>query len=306
VTGNNLNRADAAAECFNETFNCAQAVFSAFAPDLGLDREAAKAALKQRGMEASELDVIIVCTVTPDHLFPSTACLVQHQIGATNVWGFDLIAACCSFLYGLTTGASLVASGLHKRVMVIGADTMSRITDYTDRATCVLFGDGAGAVVLAPAKSGEGILSGHLGADGSGGKYLVMPGGGSRNPKPKTEQERCITMDGKEVFKFAVKAMENGLKQAAKKAKIELQDIDLVIPHQANIRIIDHVAKKIGIPKEKFFINLDKYGNTSAASIPIALEEAYAGGSIKKNDIIAIIGFGAGLTYGANIIKWEV
>lgn len=268
-------------------------------------RAAAKA-LEMAGINGLELDLIIVGTTTPDTLFPSVACIVQDKLGAEAAAAFDVSAACSGFNYALSTAASFMAGGQYSKTLVIGSDTLAKYLDWSDRSTCVLFGDGAGAVVLEHADEGEGILSSYLGAEGSGGKYLIMPGGGSRNPKPKNEKERCISMDGKEVFKFAVRALENGLIEAAKLADIDINDIDLIIPHQANERIIDHVVKKLKLPKERFFINLQKYGNTSAASIPIAIDEAYRAGRIKKGDIIAIIGFGAGLTYGSNIIKWEV
>ncbi len=268
--------------------------------------EAAKKALQMSKLEPSEIDLIIVGTSSPDMLFPSVACLVQEKLECVNAAAFDVSAACSGFNYALATANNYIACGQYKNILVIGVDTLTKYLDWTDRNTCVLFGDGAGAVVLTECESGHGILSNLLGADGKGSKFLTMPGGGSANPKPSCERERCISMDGKEVFKFAVKVMATGLIKATELAGIALADIDLVIPHQANVRIIDHAAKKLGIPKEKFFVNLDKYGNTSAASIPIAIDEAWRGGRLRKNDIMAVIGFGAGLTYGANIIKWEV
>ena len=268
--------------------------------------EAANKAIAMAKIDPAKIDLIIVGTSSPDMLFPSVSCLVHEKIGAVNAAAFDVSAACSGFNYTLATANNYIACGQYKNVLAIGADTLTKYLDWTDRNTCILFGDGAGAVVLTQCESGHGILSSFLGADGKGARSLTMPGGGSANPKPSCEKERCISMDGKEVFKFAVKAMENGLVRSAELAGIKLTDIDLVIPHQANIRIIDHAAKKLGIPKEKFFVNLDKYGNTSAASIPIAIDEAWRGGRLRKNDIMAMIGFGAGLTYGANILKWEV
>ncbi len=268
--------------------------------------KAAKKAVEMAGINPQDLDLIVVGTCTPDTLFPSVACILQNELGAVNAAAFDVSAACSGFNYALSTASNFIALGAHKKVLVVGADTLTKYLNWADRNTCVLFGDGAGAVVLEAAEKGSGILSNYLYAEGTGGKYLVMPGGGSRNTHPKDEAERCITMDGKEVFKFAVRALENSLVKAAELAGIDVKSIDLVIPHQANIRIIDHVVKKLGIPKEKFFVNLHKYGNTSSASIPIALDEAWRTGRIKKGDIIAIIGFGAGLTSGSNIIKWEV
>ena len=267
---------------------------------------AVEKAIKAAKIDPEELDLIVVGTSTPDTLFPSVACIIQGKIGAKNAAAFDVSAACSGFNFALTVASSFFKSGMSKKALVVGADTLAKYLDWSDRGTCVLFGDGAGAVVLSEANTGEGILASNLTADGTGSQFLVMPGGGSSNPKPKNEKERCITMNGKEVFKFAVKALEKTLLNALEQANISLDKIDLLIPHQANIRIIDHTMKKFGIPKEKIFVNLDKYGNTSAASIPIAMDEAVKSGMIKKGDIIAIVGFGAGLTSGANIIKWEV
>ena len=268
--------------------------------------KAAKKAVEAAGISPEDLDLIVVGTCTPDTLFPSVACILQNELRASKAAAFDVSAACSGFNYALTVAANFISLGTCKKVLVVGADTLTKYLNWSDRNTCVLFGDGAGAVVLEAAEEGHGILSSYLYAEGAGGKYLVMPGGGSRNTHPKDEEERCITMDGKEVFKFAVRALENSLVKAAGLAGIDVRDIDLVIPHQANVRIIDHVVKKLGISKDKFFVNLQKYGNTSSASIPIALDEAWRGGRIKKGDIIAIIGFGAGLTSGSNILKWEV
>ncbi len=268
--------------------------------------KAAQKALESSNTDPKDLDLIVVGTCTPDTLFPSVACILQNELGATKAAAFDVSAACSGFNYALYSAHNFIALGAYKKALVVGADTLTKYLDWSDRNTCVLFGDGAGAVVLEEAPRGSGILASYLYAEGSGGKYLVMPGGGSRNTHPKDEAERCITMDGKEVFKFAVRAMESSLVKVASMAGIDPKEIDLVIPHQANIRIIDHVVKKLGIPKEKFFVNLHKYGNTSSASIPIALDEARRAGKINKGDIIAIIGFGAGLTSGSNIIKWEV
>ncbi len=272
--------------------------------DLGL--AAAKNALSMAKLSPEKIDLIITATCSPDTLFPSVSCIIQDQLGAINAAAFDVSAACSGFNYALATANNYIATGSYENILVVGVDTLAKYVDWADRGTCILFGDGAGAVVLTSAKEGEGILSNYLYAEGSGRNFLVMPGGGGRNPKPKNEKERCISMDGKEVFKFAVRALENSLLKAVEKSKLKLEDINLIIPHQANIRIIEHVEKKLKIPREKFFVNLQKYGNTSSASIPIALDEAYRSGRIKKNDIIAIIGFGAGLTSGANIIKWEV
>ncbi len=267
---------------------------------------AVEKALKASKTSPEELDLIIVGTSTPDTLFPSVGCIIQGKIGAKNAAAFDVSAACSGFNFALTVASNFFKAGSSKKALVVGADTLAKYLDWSDRGTCVLFGDGAGAVVLSQAKAGEGILASTLTSDGTGAPYLTMPGGGSRNPRPKDEKERCITMNGKEVFKFAVKAFENTLLSALGSAGLTHDRIDLLIPHQANIRIIDHAMKKFGIPKEKVFVNLEKYGNTSAASIPIALDEALKDGRIKKGDIIAVVGFGAGLTSGANIIKWGV
>ncbi|MEK7375830.1 MAG: beta-ketoacyl-ACP synthase III [Candidatus Margulisiibacteriota bacterium] len=267
---------------------------------------AVEKALKASKTAPEDLDLIIVGTSTPDTLFPSVACIIQGKIGASSAAAFDVSAACSGFNYALTVASSFFGSGMSKKALVVGADTLAKYLDWSDRGTCVLFGDGAGAVVLSEANNGEGILSNNLTADGSGACFLVMPGGGSRNPKPKNEKERCITMNGKEVFKFAARALEKSLLSALEGAGIPIEKMDLLIPHQANSRIIDHTMKKFGIPKEKIFVNLDKYGNTSAASIPIALDEAVKSGMVKKGDIIALVGFGAGLTSGANIIRWEI
>lgn len=267
---------------------------------------AAKKALDMAKITPDKIDLIITATCSPDTLFPSVSCIIQDRLAAYNSAAFDLSAACSGFNYALSVGSNLITAGSYNNVLVIGADALSKYVDWTDRGTCVLFGDGAGAVVLTSANKGEGILSSCLAADGRGKNFLVLPGGGSRNPMPKSEKERCIYMDGKEVFKFAVKALEKYLLKAVNQAKLKIEDINLIIPHQANIRIIEHVANKLHIPINKFFINLQEYGNTSSASIPIALDEAYRSGMIRKNDIIATVGFGAGLTCGANIIHWEV
>lgn len=268
--------------------------------------KAAQKAIKMSGIDPKKIDVVVVGTCSPDTLFPSVSCIVQNAVGAVNASALDVSAACSGFNYALSVASNFISLGTYKTALVIGADTLTKYLNWQDRNTCVLFGDGAGAVVLEQTEKGGGILANYLYADGTGKEFLVMPGGGSRNIRPKDETERCISMNGKEVFKFAVKALENSLVNVANLAGVKLEDIDLVIPHQANVRIIDHVVKKLGIPKEKFFVNLQKYGNTSSASIPIALDEAWRGGKIKKGDIIAIIGFGAGLTSGANILKWEV
>lgn len=266
--------------------------------------EAGKKALESANIPPEKIDLIIVTTSSPDMLFPSTACIVQDKLKANNAAAFDLSAACTGFNYGLAVASSLIESNIYKHILVIGADTLTKYLDWKDRNTCVLFGDGAGAVLLEARSDGTGILSNYLMASGSGGKYLIMPGGGSRDPEIK--KSRYIWMDGKEVFKFAVSVLPESVKKVTEKAGINISDIDLLIPHQANIRIIDFALKKLGLSKEKAYVNLDRYGNTSAASIPIALDEATRNKRIKKGDIVVLAGFGAGLTYGANAVKWSI
>ncbi len=265
---------------------------------------AAEKALASAKISAEEIDLIIVGTTSPDYLFPSVGCILQNKLGAKKAAAFDVSAACSGFNYALTVGCNFIENGIYKNILVVGADTLTKYLDWKDRGTCILFGDGAGAVVLTASDDGSGILANWLKAEGHLGPHLIMPGGGSRDPEEKNG--RFITMDGKEVFKFAVRVLEESIKEVLKAAKLELKDINLLIPHQANVRIIDHVVKKIGLPKDKVYVNLQKYGNTSAASIPLALDEALADGKIKNNDIIVLSGFGAGLTCGANVIKWRM
>jgi 3-oxoacyl-[acyl-carrier-protein] synthase-3 len=271
---------------------------------------AAQLALAQRGIDASELSCILVCTVTPDMLFPSTACIVQHKIGAKGAWGFDLIAACSGFLYGLTTGAHLVSAGTHGKVLVIGADTMSRIIDYTDRSTCVLFGDGAGAMLIEPS-DGDGDASGFIDflgeIDGSGGDYLKMPAGGSRMPATaETVQQRMhyVHQDGQQVFRYAVRKMEELSCELLRRNNLTLDDVALMIPHQANRRIIAATAERLGLPLEKVVINIDKYGNTTAGTIPLATRDAISTGRLKKGDLVLFAAVGAGYTVGAALWRW--
>lgn len=271
---------------------------------------AAKRALEAAELDPKKLDVIIVATCTPDFLFPSTACLVQSAIGATNAAAFDVSAACSGFMYGLATTKGLLDSGLYQRALVIGADTLSKFTDWSDRSTCILFGDGAGAMILErddkPSTSHR-ILSIDLGANGSETEILKIPGGGSRNPvSPETFQKTppYIHMDGKEVYKHAVtqmiKTAENALAKAGKKPT----DLALLIPHQANLRIIESIAKRMNLPMDKVFLNIHKYGNMSAATTIVALDEAQRSGRLKKGDLVELIAFGAGLTWGAAVIEW--
>lgn len=272
-----------------------------------LAARAARKALDSAGVSPEEIDLILVATVTPDMLFPSVACLVQDKIGAVNATAFDIEAACTGFIYALTIAQQFILTNFYSKVLVIGAETLSKITDYTDRNTCVLFGDGAGAVVLEKGEEGRGILSSHLGSDGKGGKLLELPAGASLHPASlETIEKRMhyIKMDGKEVFKFATRNMASSAKEALQKANIDMDNIDYLIPHQANIRIIENTAKRLKIEKDKIFTNIEKCGNTSSASIAIALDEAAKGQMIKTNDIIVLVGFGGGLTWGAMVIKW--
>ncbi len=275
-----------------------------------LAAEAAREAIKRAGLTPDDIDVIVVGTVTPDMLFPSTACLVQHKIGASKAWGFDLSAACSAFTYSLTVGSQLVATGGAKHALVIGADVMSSIIDYTDRATCVLFGDGAGAVVLGPsADENIGILDYDHMIDGSGGGALCMPAGGSRLPAShKTVDERLhyVKQEGQAVFKFAVRNTGEICERLLKRHNLTGDDIDLFVSHQANKRIIMSAAEKIGMPEEKVIINIDKYGNTTAATIPLALNDAMESGRLKKGHLILLTSVGAGFTVGSVLVRWGI
>jgi 3-oxoacyl-[acyl-carrier-protein] synthase-3 len=270
--------------------------------------QAARQALEVAGFKPSQLDLIIVATVTPDYLFPATACLVQDGLGATRAAAFDLSAGCSGFIYGLSVGASLIAAGAYQNVLVIGSETLSRITDWTDRSTCILFGDGAGAVLLQANGADGGVLSTTLGADGSGGNVLYLPAGGSREPashRTVAEGLHYLRMKGREVFRFAVRAMPAATRQVLEQSGLTLSDLKLVIPHQANQRIIEASARALGLPPEAVFSNLESYGNTSAASIPIALCEAVEQGLVQRDDLVVCVGFGAGLTWGAAAIRWS-
>jgi 3-oxoacyl-[acyl-carrier-protein] synthase-3 len=273
--------------------------------------EAARQALEQAGTDAADLDAILVCTVTPDMLFPSTACLVQNQIGATRAWGFDLVAACSGFLYGLTTAAHLVAAGTHNKVLVIGSDTMSRIIDYTDRSTCVLFGDGAGAMLIEPLGADEDQRLGFIDfigqIDGSGGDCLKMPAGGSRMPATiQTVEQRMhyVHQDGQQVFKYAVKKMFEVSSALLARNGLSPKDVDLMIPHQANRRIITATADRLGLACDKVIINIEKYGNTTAGTIPLATRDAIETGRLKKGDLVLFAAVGAGYTVGASLWRW--
>ena len=272
-----------------------------------LAANAARKALADAGISAEEIDLIIVATVTPDMFFPSVACLVQNNIQATNAAAFDVTAACSGFIYGLVTGSQFIKTGTCRKVLVIGAETLSKVTDRSDRNTSIIFGDGAGAVVLGETAAGCGILGIDLGADGAGGDLLKVPAGGSRQPaSAETISQRLhfIHMNGNEVFKFAVKAMGDSASRALENANLAKSAITYLVPHQANIRIIQAAAKRLGLPMDRVIVNLDKYGNTSAASIPLALDEAVKNGDIKNGDILMLVGFGGGLTWGASVLKW--
>ena len=272
--------------------------------------EAARCALAQRGMDPSEVEAIIVCTVTPDMMFPSTACLVQNGLGARGAWGFDLIAACSSFVYGSTTGAHLVMAGTHKKVLVVGSDTMSRIIDYTDRATCVLFGDGAGAVLIEPTAPGEDGLGfiDFLGeVDGSGGDFLKMPAGGSRLPASHETVDRrqhYVHQEGQQVFKYAVRKMFEVCRDLLERNGISGDEISILIPHQANLRIINAAAERLNIPTSRVMINIDRYGNTTSGTIPLATRDALLQGRLKKGDLVMYAAVGAGFTVGASLWRW--
>ena len=272
-----------------------------------LSTHVANQLLKKRGIDASEVDVIIVSTVTPDHLTPSTAAIVQNNINASNAWGFDLSAACSGFLYGLETGSKLIESKKYNKIMVIGVDTMTSILDFKDRETCIIFGDGAGGVILENATNNNGIISSILRTDGSGAKDLRVFAGGSRKPATNNtikNREHYIRQDGKKVFKFAVKRMAEVSEKILKDNGLTGNDIDLFIPHQANKRIIDATRKRCGISEDKVFININKYGNTTAGTIPICLNEAVEDKRIKTGDYILLSAFGSGYTWGSVLIKW--
>jgi 3-oxoacyl-[acyl-carrier-protein] synthase-3 len=270
--------------------------------------EAAKKALEQRGIRASDLDAILVGTVTPDMFFPSTACLVQHKLEAKGVWGFDLSAACSAFLYALQVGTQFVATGAHKRVMVIGSDVMSSIIDYTDRATCIIFGDGAGAVILEPADSDSlGMIDFMHEVDGSGGCSLYMPGGGSLNPSTHEtvdQKMHYVHQDGQAVFKFAVRKQTELCEKLLERNGIKASDIDVFIAHQANKRIINATSERLGLRPESVVINIDRYGNTTAGTIPLAMDTAVQEGKLKKGDLVLLASVGAGFTVGAALLRW--
>jgi len=272
-----------------------------------LAARAGRDALLKAGLRASQLDLIIVATATPEYVFPSTASLVQDALGAASAGAFDLSAGCSGFIYALTMGTAAVRSGTAEHVLLIGAETLSRITDWTDRNTCVLFGDGAGAVVVSASDARCGVLATELGSDGSGGDLLILPAGGSRQPaslETVSNGGHFIKMNGREVYRFATTVMPRAAQNVTRKAGWELEEVSLFVPHQANTRIIESAAKRLSLPMDKFFVNLDRYGNTSAASIPIALAEAVTAGRVHEGDKVVLVGFGAGLTWAAAAVEW--
>jgi 3-oxoacyl-[acyl-carrier-protein] synthase III len=273
-----------------------------------LAKEAACGAMAQAGVSPDDIGFIVVGTTTPDTIFPSTACLLQHKIGASKAWGFDLGAACSGFTYALTVGMHMVGSGAHEHALIVGADVMSNIIDYTDRATCVLFGDGAGAIVLSPAGDGEPSIVGFAHEiDGAGGPALCMPAGGSRMPAShETVDQRLhyVKQDGHAVFKFAVRKTEEICMRVLKQHGIDSSEIDLFVSHQANRRIIQAAADRLGLPERKVVINLDRFGNTTAATIPLALADAVADKRVKKGDLVLLTSVGAGFTVGAVLLRW--
>lgn len=271
--------------------------------------EAAKRAIDSAGLTPSDIELIVCATVTGDMPFPATSCLVQTRLGITGIPAFDLQAGCSGWAYSLATASQFVRTGVYNNVLVIGVDILTSVTDWTDRSTCVLFGDGAGAVVVGAVPDGEGLLAIHLGADGSGSELLKIDAGGSKlrtSHETVDNRQHFITMEGREVFKFAVKIQGEAALKALESCGLTTDDVSLFVPHQANIRIIESATQRLGLPAEKVFINVDRYGNTSAASIPLALDEAYSSGRIKPGDVIVLVGFGAGLTWAAAVLKWTL
>ena len=272
-----------------------------------LATEAAKALLTQTKTDPADIDLIVLASVTPDMFFPATACLVQTRIGAKKAWGFDLSAACSGFAYALTVGAQFVGAGTHKKVLVIGSDTMTSILDYKDRATCVLFGDGAGAVLLEAAGANEGILDFEHDIDGAGGEFLYMPGGGSLNPSSvETVQQgmHFVHQEGSQVFKYAVRRMAEMATHLLEKNGFTKEDLKLLVPHQANLRIIRATQERLGIDDSKVMVNIDKYGNTTAGTIPLGLRDAVEQGRLRKGDLVLIVTVGAGDTTGGVLLRW--
>jgi 3-oxoacyl-[acyl-carrier-protein] synthase III len=272
-----------------------------------LATEAAKKLLAQKQVDPAEIDLIVLASVTPDMFFPATACLIQDRIGAKNAWGFDLSAACSGFLYALTVGAQFVGAGSHKKALVIGSDVMTSILNFEDRATCILFGDGAGAVLVEPAADGEGIIDFTHDVDGSGGCELYMPGGGSLNPSTHETVDKkmhYVHQAGQQVFKYAVRRMADLAADILKRNGLTGEDLKLVVPHQANLRIIRAMQERLGVPDEKVMVNIQKYGNTTAGTLPLGLSDALEQGRLKKGDLLMLVTVGAGYTSGAMLMRW--
>ncbi len=268
---------------------------------------AAKSALESAGLTAESLDAIVVCTVTGDFAFPSTACLVQAAIGAPRAYAMDLGAACSGFIYGTQVARGLIGSHLAEHVLVIGVEMLSKFTNWKDRGTCILFGDAAGAAVMGPANGVHEIVAVYVGADGRSADLIDLPGGGSRHPithEGIDQSQHLLRMKGNEVFKLGVRGMEEACRRALDAAGVSPSEVSLLVPHQANLRIIDATAQRLGLPPEKVFINIHKYGNTSAASVPLALDEAAREGRLKSGDLVLMVAFGAGLTWGASLVRW--
>jgi 3-oxoacyl-[acyl-carrier-protein] synthase-3 len=263
---------------------------------------AARQALEQAGSDGTDIDLLIVATVTPDMMFPSTSAILADQLGAKGAAAYDLSAGCTGFMYALVQAYGMVAAGLSRRALVVGGDVLSRILDWSDRSTVVLFGDGAGAVVLEPADA-DGLLAFELGADGAGGEHLWLPGSGSRR---FDDPERFVKMNGREVFKFATRVLVQSAEDVLDQYGAKIEDVDVYVPHQANVRIIDHATKKLGIPSERVVINVDRYGNTSSGSIPLALAEAQADGRLSPGSLVLMTGMGAGLTWGSALMRWTM
>jgi 3-oxoacyl-[acyl-carrier-protein] synthase-3 len=267
---------------------------------------AAKDALEQAGVRAPDLDLIIVATVTPDMFFPSTGAIIADELGAKDAAAYDLSAGCTGFMYALAQAHGMISAGLSDRALVIGGDVLSKIVNWRDRATCVLFGDGAGAVVLEPTQD-EGFFGFELGADGSGGVHLHMPAGGSRLPaSPETvaTDQHLVFMNGREVYKFATRVLVSSAEKLLEECGTSMDEVDVYVPHQANVRIIDHAARKLGVPEERVVVNVDRYGNTSSGSIPLALADAAADGRLREGKLVLMTGMGAGLTWGSALMRW--
>jgi 3-oxoacyl-[acyl-carrier-protein] synthase-3 len=265
-----------------------------------LSLPAVRQALEQAGSDGTDIDLLIVATVTPDMMFPSTSALLADQLGAKNAAAYDLSAGCTGFMYALAQAYGMVASGLSRRALVVGGDVLSRILDWSDRSTVVLFGDGAGAVVLEPAEE-AGFIAFELGADGGGGEHLWLPGSGSRK---FDDPDRLVKMNGREVFKFATRVLVSSAEAVLERRGAKVEDVDVYVPHQANVRIIDHATKKLGIPSERVVINVDRYGNTSSGSIPLALADAQTDGRLRPGSLVLMTGMGAGLTWGSALMRW--